>query len=122
MVNEKTSLTFGNFLRDTVSKSANVASFAGNLSIGVDWTLEIWPLTLSGDLAYSHTGFKNLIIGYTGKRMDDNVSFELALTHENIQFYGLNPTFGVNWARNFSNLNRYDTETVQVFTRLTAAF
>ena len=121
-VNKDVSLTFGGYWRDTSADSANIAAKTGNLSIGADWAPATWPLILSGELDYTHTDFKNRIIAYTGKRMDDDVSLELALTHENIQFYGFNPTFGVNWTRDFSNLNRYDTETAQVFTRLSTAF
>lgn len=121
-VNDETSLTLGGYWRDTASNSADIAALAGNLSIGVDWASVDWPVTVSGELDYTHTDFKTRIFGYTGKRADDNVSLELVLALENIQFYGFNPNVGVNWTRNYSNLNRYDTETVQAFTRLTTSF
>lgn len=46
---------------------------------------------------------------------------ELAVAYDNLQFYGFKPTFGVLVSRDYSNLNRYDTQNAQVFTRLSAA-
>lgn len=119
---EEISLTVGGYLRDTASDSAGIAVLAGNLSIGIDWAPVEWPVTVSGELGYTHTDFKTQIFRYTGKRVDDNVSLDLVLTLENILFYGFNPDFGVNWTRNYSILNRYDTETLRAFTRLTTSF
>ncbi len=121
-VNEEISLTVGSYLRDTASDSAGIAALAGNLSIDVDWTPADWPVSVSGELGYTHTNFKTQIFGYTGKRVDDNVSLNLVLTLENIQFYGFSPNVGVNWTRNYSILNRYDTKTLRAFTRLTTSF
>lgn len=93
-VNKDVSLAFGGYWRDTASESAGIAAKTGNVSFGADWAPATWPLTLLGELAYSHTEFKNRIIAYTGKRVDDDVYLELALTHKNIQLYGFNPTSG----------------------------
>ena len=60
--------------------------------------------------------------GYSEARVDDDVKLELSFAYDNFQFYGFKPTFGVLVSRDYSNLNRYDTQNVQMFTRLSAAF
>lgn len=112
-------LTLGGYVRDTTSDAATVAARTANASIGVAYPVNEL-LTIAGNLAYTRTEFGAVLYGYTQARQDDRV--EVSITPKSVQFYGFNPTLGVNWTRNYSNLNRYDTEAVQAFTRLSAAF
>lgn len=121
-LNDDTALSISGFAQDTRAVSPDVAASAGNLSTSITWKPDTLPFALSGNIGYMHTEFKHLAGGYSVLRIDDNVSLKLAFTHHDIQFYGFNPTIGVNMSRNSSNLNRFDTETLQVFTRLSTSF
>lgn len=81
--------TVSGSLANTASNSADIASVSQNLALGVDWAMGSMPVTLTGDLGYTHTSFKEQVFGYTDKHVDDQVTLELSLTHNNIQFMGL---------------------------------
>ena len=114
-------LAFGGYVQTTEGAS-NLAAQASNISLGGLWDPKSIPFSFSGNLAYTHTEYASIAIGYSEARVDDDVKLELALTYDNFQFYGFKPTFGVQVSRDYSNLNRYDTQNAQVFTRLSAAF
>jgi hypothetical protein len=121
-LNDNVILAFSGFMQDTQSDSADAAAAANNLTAAMTWTLDTLPITLSGNLGVTHTDYKILLGIYSERRVDDAVTLELALTHDDIQFYGFNPTFGLRAVRNYSNYNRHDTETVEAFTRLSTSF
>lgn len=115
-------LAISGFAQETRSGSADVAASSANLSAGINWVPKTLPVSLSGNLEITRKELKHLLGGYSDPRIDDSAKLELALTHNEIQYYGFNPTFDIALTRNFSNMTRYDTETVQIFTRLSAAF
>ena len=121
-LNDNIVLALSGLVQDTQSDSADAAATSGSLNAGMSLALETMPITLSGNLGTTHTEYKTLLGGYSDLRMDDAVNLELALTHDDIQFYGFNPTFGINLVRNYSNFNRHDTQTVAFFTRLNTSF
>ena len=114
--------TFGGYIQDTEALGADTAARAANLWVGITRDVENTPLTLSGKLGYTHTEYKYLMGGYADVRVDDDVSLELSATRGDIQFFGFNPVLGVVLKRNHSNLGRYDTQSAQLFTRLTTSF
>ncbi|OUS07249.1 hypothetical protein A9Q96_08110 [Rhodobacterales bacterium 52_120_T64] len=114
-------LAFGGYVQTTEGAS-NLAAQASNISLGVSWAPKNVPFSFSGSLGYTHTQYTSIAFGYSEARMDDDVDLELALAYDNFQFFGFKPTFGVLVSRDYSNLNRYDTQNAQLFTRLSAAF
>ena len=121
-INDNTVVGFSGFLQNSNSVSADIAANAQNLSAEISWRPDGSPLTLSGAVNYTHTDYIHQLFGYPEARIDDDVTLEAAFMHNDIQFYGFNPTFGVRLERDFSNLARYDTENLQVFTRLSTSF
>ncbi len=120
-LNSDVELALGGYVQVSDGAS-NLAAQASNLSLGGSWDPEGGPFSFSGNLAYTHTEYASIAVGYSEARVDDDVKLELALTYDNFQFYGFKPTFGVLVSRDYSNLNRYDTQNAQMFTRLSAAF
>ena len=120
-LNPDIELAFGGYAQTTEGAS-NLAAQASNISLGGLWDPKSIPFSFSGNLAYTHTVYASIAIGYSETRLDDDLKLELALTYDNFQFYGFKPTFGVLMSRDYSNLNRYDAQSAQVFTRLSAAF
>jgi len=121
-LNDNVTLALSGFVQDTQSDSADAAAAASNLTAAMTWTLDTLPITFSGNLGVTHTDYRILLGIYNERRVDDDVTLELALTHDDIQFYGFNPTFGLRAVRNYSNNIRYDTQTVEAFTRLGTSF
>lgn len=115
-------LALSGFVQDTQSDSADIAATAGNVSVAMTWALDTTPITLSGKLGITHTDYQILLGGYSGLRVDNAVTMEIGLSHDDIQFYGFNPTFGLRAVRNHSNYNRHDTKTSEMFTRLSTSF
>ena len=121
-LNDNVIFALSSFVQDTQSQSADAAAAANNLTVAMTWTADTLPITLSGNFGVTHTDYKILLGIYSERRVDDAVTLELALTHDDIQFYGFNPTFGLRAVRNYSNYNRYDTESVEMFARLSTSF
>ena len=120
-VNSDLEIAFGGYVQRTDGAS-NLASHATNLSLGGTWDPKGVPFTFSGNLNYTHTQYTYTQTGYSEARVDDDVKLELSFAYDNFQFFGLKPSFGASLSRDFSNLNRYDTQNAQIFTRLSAAF
>lgn len=92
------------------------------VSISGSWQLQTLPIGLSGKLEYTRAEYKFLSFGYGDIRADDIVSLELGITPENLQWMGFQPTFGVRYTHGFSNLDRFETDEIKVFTRLSSVF
>ena len=121
-ITDNTAIGLSGYFQNTNSPSADTAANARNLAMDISWRPDGSALTLSGAVSYTHTAFTHQISGYPETRIDDDITLEVAFTHNDIQFYGFNPIFGVRLEREASNLARYDTENLQVFTRLSTSF
>lgn len=120
-LNPRTELALGGYVQKTTG-DGNLAAKAANISLSGAWNPEVVPFSFSGNLAYTHTDYASIGFGYSEARVNDDVKLELSLTYDRFQFFGFKPTFGVAVSRDYSNLNRYDTQNAQAFTRFSAAF
>ena len=120
-LNSDVELSLGGYVQVTDGAST-LAAQASNISLGGSWNPDGTPFSFSGNLAYTHTEYTYITTGNSEVRVDEDVKLELAVAYDNFQFYRFKPTFGVLVSRDYSNLNRYDTQNAQVFTRLSAAF
>lgn len=120
-VNPRVELVLGGYVQQTEGAS-NLAAQAWNISLGAALDPDMVPFSFSGNLAYTHTQYTTIAAGYFEAREDDDVTLELSVAYNNLQFFGFRPSFGVAVSRNYSNLNRYDTQNTQMFTRISAAF
>jgi len=115
-------LTVAAFVEDVDNNIAAAAVVNTMVSVSGAWQLEALPIGLSGKLEYTRAEYKFLSFGYSDIRVDDVVSLELGITPENLQWMGFQPTFGVRYTHGFSNLDRFETDEVKVFTRLSSVF
>ncbi|MEE9455204.1 MAG: surface lipoprotein assembly modifier [Paracoccaceae bacterium] len=119
---DNTAMFIGGYLEDTVSPDVLIGARAGNVSIGLTWHLQELPLSLSGNVYYTGVRYKSRSSVDSLVRRDDVVSLEITATPRELQWFGFNPTFGVAFTRGFSNLNRFDTRELRVFTRVSSVF
>ncbi len=119
---DNATMFIGGYLEDTVSPDVLISARAGNVSIGLTWHLQELPLSLSSNVYYTGVRYKSRASIDSVVRRDDVVSLEITGTPRELQWLGFTPTFGVEFTRSFSNLNRFDTREFRVFTRISSVF
>ena len=113
-------MQLGGYLEDLASTDANDAARAVQVSLGYARGFGGVDLSLQAQL--THTEYRERLFGYPAARVDDTGVLEVSVTPTGWQFFGFRPQFGVALERQFSNLERYDTQNVRFFTGISSAF
>lgn len=121
-ISEEIGLQISGYYEDIASNSVDTAATSFNASLSAVWELPNAPFVLLGKLQYIKTDYKARVFGFADIRHDDVVSLELAITPQNLQFLGFNPSFGIEASHGFSSLDRYETERIKLFTRISSVF
>ncbi len=121
-VKDDLNIQFGGFAELTDSQSANSARMSYGFDLGLDWQQNSLPILWEADLSYRADDYRTRLAFDSEIRSDDILSLTIGVTPTNWQWYGFQPTFGIELQRQFSNIRRFDTENYTLFTRINSVF
>lgn len=121
--NSALSLTFG--LREASSRSMQQDYSGWDAKLGLNLGKPVGPVSLSGSLGFGVRDYQSYRIGFfpvPGGRQDKTATAQLNMQLRDVDYMGFHPVISLQKTQTWSNISRFETDSVGVTLGLRSSF